>query len=107
MAEAELEQKAAQEVWRNNGPPAQTNWLALLEALLPAAKQLQSAGLKTPPEAGAATPPNIDACRLEGFSSPDLKKTVFHHHWAETTALVTSAAFRIGGSYAPRGTAPA
>ena len=77
IAEAEQKLNLAQAALRSNGPPAASNFLALLEACLPAATAIQQAGLRAVIDKFAETQPKIDICRLESCGSPDLKKIRF------------------------------
>ena len=106
---ADAEQKLAtdQAALHLNGPPAASNFVALLEACLPAATSIQQARLRAVLDKFAEAPPKIDICRLESCATPDLKIIVFFYADAEVTQLLLDAAARVQGAYVPRGAPPA
>ena len=79
LGATEAEMKAAQKVLRDNGPPAQTNWLAFVESPVPAATGIQTGGMKALLQAAEQAPPDIDICRSESCSSPDMRCIFFDY----------------------------
>ena len=91
---------------KTNGPPAQANFVSLIEACVPEASALQQPALRALLTTFEQKPPDIDVCRLETCGNQDLKKVVLHYHDQEAVALIVAAASKQKGVYSPKGPPP-